>query len=110
MGQGVLLSAGADIDFMVHGVFSYEIFGHTAWITTTHICVLIVMLVLIAFSIIAGRTMKKAEEVPKQSQWSYPPEEISYLLEQIEEGDRENGCEFLYYQGRLYEKEETKEW
>ena len=27
MGQGVLLSAGADIDFMVHGVFSYEIFG-----------------------------------------------------------------------------------
>ena len=43
MGQGVLLSAGADIDFMVHGVFSYEIFGQTAWITTTHICVLIVM-------------------------------------------------------------------
>ena len=38
MGQGVLLSSGADIDFMVHGVFSYEIFGQTAWITTTHIC------------------------------------------------------------------------
>ena len=65
MGQGVLLSAGADIDFMVHGVFSYEIFGQTAWITTTHICVLIVMLVLTVFSIIAGRTMKKAQEVPK---------------------------------------------
>ena len=47
MGQGVLLSAGADIDFMVHGVFSYEIFGQTAWITTTHVCVLIIMLVLI---------------------------------------------------------------
>ena len=63
MGQGVLLSAGADIDFMVHGVFSYEIFGQTAWITTTHICVLIVMLVLTVFSILAGRTMKKAEEL-----------------------------------------------
>ena len=50
MGQGVLLSAGADIDFMVHGVFSYEIFGQTAWITTTHICVLIVMLVLVKLS------------------------------------------------------------
>ena len=62
MGQGVLLSAGADIDFMVHGVFSYEIFGQTAWITTTHICVLIVFLVLTVFSIIAGRTMKKADK------------------------------------------------
>ena len=65
MGQGVLLSAGADIDFMVHGVFSYEIFGQTVWITTTHVCVLIVFLVLTVFSIIAGTTMKKAEEVPK---------------------------------------------
>ena len=65
MGQGVLLSAGADIDFMIHGVFSYELFGQTVWITTTHICVLIVMLVLVGFSIAAGHAMKKAEEVPK---------------------------------------------
>ena len=65
MGQGVLLSAGADIDFMIHGVFSYELFGQTVWITTTHVCVAIVMLVLVVFSIIAGNTMKKAEEVPK---------------------------------------------
>ena len=50
MGQGVLLSSGADIDFMIHGVFSYELFGQTVWITTTHFCVLIVMLVLAVFS------------------------------------------------------------
>lgn len=48
MGEGILLSA-ADIDFMVHGVFSYELFGQTVWITTTHVCVLIVMLVIIGF-------------------------------------------------------------
>ena len=64
MGRGILLSGGADIDFMIHGVFSYELFGQTVWITTTHICVLIVMLVLAIFSILAGRTMKKAEEIP----------------------------------------------
>ena len=29
MGQGIMLSGGADIDFMIHGVFSYEIFGQT---------------------------------------------------------------------------------
>lgn len=27
MGQGIMLSGGADIDFMIHGVFSYELLG-----------------------------------------------------------------------------------
>ncbi|MGN1315298.1 MAG: F0F1 ATP synthase subunit A [Lachnospiraceae bacterium] len=64
MGQNVLLSAGADIDFMIHGVFSYEFFGNTVWITTTHVCMLIVLLILIIFSIVAGRVMKRATDVP----------------------------------------------
>ncbi|MBE5871222.1 MAG: F0F1 ATP synthase subunit A [Lachnospiraceae bacterium] len=63
MGQGILLSA-ADIDFMIHGVFPYQFFGHTVWITTTHICLLIVMLVIIGFSIAANRAMKKSTQVP----------------------------------------------
>ena len=64
MGQGILLSAAADVDFMVHGLFSYKFFGHTVWITTTHVCLLIVILFLIGFSIIAGRVMKHATEIP----------------------------------------------
>ena len=64
MGQGILLSSGADIDFMIHGVFSYELFGQTVWITTTHVCVLIVMLVIIGFCIAANRVIKHASDVP----------------------------------------------
>ena len=64
MGQGILLSAGADIDFMIHGVFSYELFGQTVWITTTHVCVLIVMLVITGFCIAANRAVKHASDVP----------------------------------------------
>ncbi len=64
MGQGILLSAGADIDFMVHGIFSYELFGQTVWITTTHVCVLIVFLLLGTFALIANRTMRHASDVP----------------------------------------------
>ena len=60
----ILLSSGSDIDIMVHGLFSYELFGHTFWITTTHVCLLIVMLVLIGFSIAANHAMKHASEVP----------------------------------------------
>ncbi len=64
MGQGILLSADSEIDFMIHGIFSYSFFGHTVWITTTHVCVLIVFLILIGFGIAANRTMKKASDVP----------------------------------------------
>lgn len=64
MEQGLLLSAGADIDFMIHEVFSYEVFGQTVRITTTHVCLLIVVLVLSVFAIVVGNTMKKASEVP----------------------------------------------
>ena len=63
MGQGVLL-AGDDIDFMIHGIFSYELFGQTVWITTTHVCVLIVMLVIIGFCVAANRVVAHASEVP----------------------------------------------
>ena len=65
MGQGILLSEqGADVDFMIHGVFSYELFGQTLWITTTHVCVLIVMLIIAGFCIAGGRAAKKATEIP----------------------------------------------
>ncbi len=63
MGQGILLSAD-NLDFMIHGVFSYTLFGQTVWITTSHVCILIVFLVLIGFFIAAHVTMKHATEVP----------------------------------------------
>lgn len=67
------MSSGADnIDFMIHGLFSYELFGHTVWITTSHVCILIVMLVLLIFSIIRKPQVKHATEVPDgfQNIWS----------------------------------------
>jgi len=67
MEQGILLSAD-NLDFMIHGIFSYTLFGQTVWITTSHVCILIVMLVLIGFFIAARITMNKATEVPGKFQ------------------------------------------
>lgn len=64
MGEGILLSETGSVDFMVHGVFSYELFGQTVWITTTHVCVLIVFMIIIGFCIAANRAVKHATEVP----------------------------------------------
>lgn len=64
MKHGILLSGADNIDFMIHGVFQYEFFGHEVWITTTHVCLLIVVLILIGFAIVANRVLRKAAEVP----------------------------------------------
>ncbi len=64
MQSGILLAQSGDIDIMIHGLFSYELFGQTFWITTSHVCILIVMLTLIVFAFIANRKLKAATEVP----------------------------------------------
>lgn len=64
MVQGILLSAGNEIDVMVHGLFKYSFFGHEVWITTTHVCLLLVMLILIGFSIAAGQALKQGTLEP----------------------------------------------
>lgn len=62
MGRGILLSG--EVDFMIHGVFKYKFFGHTVWITTSHICLLIVLMVLIGFAIVANIKLRHASDVP----------------------------------------------
>ena len=56
-----IILATDDLDFMIHGVFSYNLFGQTLWITTTHVCMLIVMLLILAFCIAANRVIKNAD-------------------------------------------------
>ena len=60
----MLLAAGGDVDFMIHGLFKYRLFGQEFWITTTHVSILVVMLVLLGFAVAANRTMRHAKEVP----------------------------------------------
>ncbi len=101
MGQGILLSGGGDIDFMIHGVFSYNLFGQEVWITTSHICLLIVVLVLLLFFIIGGSVFRKAETVPKGFQNF--AEMIVELLDGIVIGGMgEKGKGFRNYIGVLF--------
>ncbi|MDO4187919.1 MAG: F0F1 ATP synthase subunit A [Lachnospiraceae bacterium] len=56
-----ILLAGEDLDFMIHGIFSYNLFGQELWITTTHVCTLLVMLAILIFCIFANRAIKNAD-------------------------------------------------
>lgn len=48
------------IDFMIHGLYSYQFFGETVWITTSHVCALIVLLVLLGFALTARWQIRRA--------------------------------------------------
>ena len=61
--NGILLS-GADADFMIHGIFSYQLFGHTFWITTTHVSIFLISLGLIILAVVTRSKLKPADEVP----------------------------------------------
>lgn len=64
MNQAILLSEETNIDFMIHGIFSFRLFGQEVWITTSHACILIVMLLMLIFAVAANRKLKHATEVP----------------------------------------------
>ena len=61
----ILLAADDEVDFMIHGIFSYNFLGQKVWITTTHVCTLIVLVTLMVFMYVAGRAMKKGKEIPE---------------------------------------------
>ena len=55
--MNVLLSGDTNLDFFIEGFHKFELFGQTLYITTTHICLSIVFVILIVFSIIANRAI-----------------------------------------------------
>lgn len=65
--MGSFTLAATDVDFMIHGIFQYELFGQKLWITTTHVCTLIVMLILVIFAVVVNVKIRKVkpEEEPK---------------------------------------------
>ena len=100
MGAGLLLS-NSDLGFMVKGVFSFTIGDTELWITTTHICLLIILLVLTVFALCANRTMKYASDVPGSFQ-----NVVELIVEMLDGMTKstmgKNATGFLNYIGTLF--------
>ena len=58
-------AASNDMGFMIKGLIRYELFGQELWITTTHVCMLIIDVVLILFFLAVKKKMKTPDDVPK---------------------------------------------
>ena len=101
MAQGILLTAEKEIDFMIHGVFSYNFFGNKVWITTTHMCMLIILLVLFVFGFFARRAMLKATEVPTGFQ-NVVELIVEMLDKMVDSTMGKNGKNFRNYIGTIF--------
>lgn len=95
------VAASSDLSFMIKGLFSYELFGQELWITTTHVSILIVDLVLLIFFIATKRRMKKPAQVPKGLQ--NVAELIVEMLDNMVKGSLgDNAHKFANYVGSIF--------
>lgn len=53
-----------DPDFYIHELYPIDFFGTTVYITTTHICTLIVLVTIAILAIFARRSVMKTKDVP----------------------------------------------
>ena len=100
MRQIVLCNAETELDFYIEGVFSYELFGQTFWITTTHLSMLVVTLVLIGLAYAVNRSMRHAKEIPSGLQNA--AEFVIELLQGQIDSNMKRGAAFFNYIGTVF--------
>ncbi|MGL5435079.1 MAG: F0F1 ATP synthase subunit A [Lachnospiraceae bacterium] len=97
--MGMLISN--EVDFMIHGVYQYQLFGQSFWITTTTIGMLIVTIAILLIAVLAKRTLAKATDVPGtfQNALEYAYDMLSGMAGGILGG---NSRRFINYIGTIF--------
>ena len=93
-----ILLASNEPDFMIKGIFSYQLFGQTVWITTTHVCTLIVMILLLSFAVCVNRKIKQTDPYDAPPMLVNIAEFIQeFLNNRVDGGMGKNGAKFVNY-------------
>lgn len=93
----------ADVNFMIKGIFSYQIFGQTVWITTTHVCLLIVLLLFAVFGLCAHHVIVNADPYAKPGTFQNIVELIVEMLDNMITGCMgKSAPKFLGYISTLF--------
>ncbi len=99
-GTGLVHSEG-DIDFFIHELYPIDFFGHTVYITTTHVCTLIVFVTIVLLAIAARRSVLKKAENP--SLFAVGTEfAINTLLNFVDSSMGKSGKKYINYVGTLF--------
>ena len=64
MGNSLGMLAAKEPDFQIHGLVKFQLFGQELWLTTTHVSILIVALLLLIFALVVRAKLSDAEGKP----------------------------------------------
>lgn len=97
----MILASGQNVDFMIHGLIKFELFGQELWITTTHVSILLVMGVIILAACIIRANLKGPDETPGMLQ-SFAEIAIEMLENMVAGIMGGNGGRFMNYIGTIF--------
>ncbi len=93
----------SDVNFMIKGIFSYQIFGQTVWITTTHVSLLIVFLLFVVFALFAHHVIVNADPYAKPGTFQNIVELMVEMLDNMITGSMGKSAKpFLGYISTLF--------
>ncbi|MCR5301484.1 MAG: F0F1 ATP synthase subunit A [Lachnospiraceae bacterium] len=88
---------------MIKGLFSYQIFGQTVWITTTHVSLLIVFLLFVIFALFARHAIVNADPYAEPGTFQNIVELMVEMLDNMITGVMgKNATKFLGYISTLF--------
>lgn len=102
MANGVV--ASSDVSFGIDGYYSYKIFGHELWLTTTHISTIIIAVIMITFAIVANIVIRKADPNQVPGKFLNFIELIVEMLDKmtLSSMGKKHGHQFTNYIGTLF--------
>ena len=103
-GNLLQMSSDEGVSVGVNGFLQYKFFGQEVWLTTTTICMLIVILALVVFALIANRVIRKAD--PEKAPGPFL-NVIEYMVDAIDNLTKTNmgekhGKKFANYIGTIF--------
>ena len=101
MGNSLGMLAAKEPDFQIHGLVKFQLFGQELWLTTTHVSILIVALLLLIFALVVRAKLSDAEGKPGTLQ--NIAELIVEMLDNMVKGSMgKNGLAFRNYCGKPF--------
>lgn len=104
MGYGMipmLLAADEEVDFSIHHLLAYKFMGQTVYITTSHVCMFIIIATIMIFALVVRKKFAHADEIPTGLQ-----NVVEFVVETVQSFVRssmgEHGKRYMNYIGTLF--------
>jgi F-type H+-transporting ATPase subunit a len=104
MGYGMvpmLLAADGDVDFSIHHLLAYKFMGQTVYITTSHVCMFIIIITIMIFALVARKKIMHAQEVPTGLQ-NVVEFAVETLQGFVDSSMGQHGKKYMNYVGTLF--------